>query len=61
MKIFVLLAMLATAVSLILGVRSMAHGGDEDRRDSGRYMNARVGFQALALLMLLLALFIDMQ
>jgi hypothetical protein len=56
MKTLVILAVLATAASLALGMRSMAHGGDEDMRNSGRFMLARVALQGLALALLLLAL-----
>jgi hypothetical protein len=34
----------------------MAHGGDDDRADSGKYMTVRVGLQGLTLVLLLIAL-----
>lgn len=61
MKALVILAALATAASLVLGMRSMARGGEEDARDSGRLMSARVGLQGLTLALLLLALFLGVQ
>jgi hypothetical protein len=57
----VILAVLATAASLVLGMRSMTHGGEEDARNSGRLMGARVGLQGLTLVLLLLALFLGSQ
>ena len=53
---FVLLAALATAISLFNGIASMAHGGESDARQSHWLMFRRVGWQALTVLFLLLAL-----
>lgn len=52
----VLIAALFAAMSLFNGVASMAHGGVEDQRNSAVLMFKRVGWQALALLFMLLAL-----
>lgn len=57
--VFVVLAMVATAVSLILGIRSMERGGEYDQTHSTRFMLMRIGAQAVTLLLLLFALFID--
>ena len=54
---FVMVAALFAAVSLFEGVASMAHGGVEDQRASHWLMFKRVGWQALALLFILFALF----
>jgi len=54
--VFVLVAALFAAISLFEGVASMAHGGVEDQRASHWIMFKRVGWQALALLFMLLAL-----
>lgn len=56
LTVFVLVAALLTAVSLFNGVTSMAHGGDADAHDSHWLMFRRVGWQALAVLLLMLAL-----
>lgn len=56
LTLFVLLAALATAVSLFNGIASMAHGGEADVRQSPRLMFKRVGWQALAVLFLLFGL-----
>jgi hypothetical protein len=54
---FVMVAALFAAVSLFQGVASMAHGGVDDQRASHWIMFKRVGWQALALLFILFALF----
>lgn len=53
----IIIALLATAGTLLSGVISMAHGGEFDRRHSHQLMFARVGLQAITLLLLLTALF----
>ena len=53
---FVLTAALFAAISLFQGVSSMARGGTEDQRASHWIMLKRVGWQALALLFILMAL-----
>lgn len=50
-----ILALVATIVSLGWGIGSMAHGGEYDARHSNQLMWARLGFQALALVLLLAA------
>ena len=56
LTMFVLLAALATAVSLFQGIASMAHGGESDSRRSPGLMFRRVGWQALTVLFLLFGL-----
>ena len=58
MTTIVLLALIATAISLIMGIYSMSRGGEFDRLHSTQYMVLRVGSQAAAFLLLLLALFL---
>jgi Hypoxia induced protein conserved region/Protein of unknown function (DUF2909) len=48
--------MVATVASLIWGVTSMAHGGHYDDEHSEKLMIARVGFQALTFVLLIIAL-----
>lgn len=55
--VFVLVAALLAAISLFNGVNSMAHGGAQDQRASHWLMFQRVGWQGLALALILLALF----
>ena len=56
MTIFVLLAALATVISLFNGIVSMAHGGEANAKRSHWLMFRRVGWQALAVFFLLLGL-----
>jgi ABC-type uncharacterized transport system YnjBCD permease subunit len=56
LTLVILLALGATAVSLVLGIISMERGGQYDREHGTRYMAMRVGFQGLTLVLLLLAL-----
>jgi hypothetical protein len=56
LTLMIVLALIGTVGALITGVASMAHGGDFDQRHSHQFMAARVGFQGIALLMLLIAL-----
>ena len=48
----VLAVLLLVIASLVLGVVSMAHGGEYDRKHSHHFMFARVGFQVLAIILL---------
>ena len=43
-------------IALFQGIRSMAHGGEEDDRDSYRLMLTRCAWQAAAFAFVLLAL-----
>lgn len=54
--ILVILALLATVASMVAGLRSMAKGGEYDDKHSGQFMNARIIFQGIAALLLILAL-----
>lgn len=56
MTAFVLAAMLATVGSLVGGISSMATDSKVGHLSSVEWMGARVGFQALALLLIVLAL-----
>ena len=52
----VILGMMATVLVLIAGIGSMAEGGEFDDRHSHQFMFARVGFQALTIALVLIAL-----
>lgn len=54
--LLIVLGMLATVVVLFTGIGSMAEGGEFDDRHSHQLMFARVGFQALTLLLVIIAL-----
>lgn len=56
LTILIILAMLATGVSLLLGLTSLGQGGSFDKDFGTGFMWARVGFQALAIALLLVAL-----
>lgn len=50
------IGLLATVTSLVVGVGAMGHGGEFDQRHATQLMFARVGSQAITILVLLIAL-----
>ena len=56
LNLLIIMALIATIISLGWGIRSMAQGGSYDAEHSAQLMNARVGFQAVAVVLLLIAL-----
>lgn len=54
---FGMIAAVLAAISLFNGIVSMAHGGTEDQAASHWLMFKRVGWQALAVLFIFLAMF----
>ena len=54
-NMLVILALIATVVTLGLGLRSMARGGEYDREHSEKFMWERIGLQALAIFLLIAA------
>jgi len=56
----ILLAAVATAAVLAMGIGTMVHGGALDERRSGIFMSFRVGLQVLTFLLLLAALALRM-
>ena len=57
LSIMIILALLATIGALGAGLFSMLRGGEYDRQHGTQLMAARVGFQGLAVVLLLVALF----
>ena len=57
MTILIVLALIATIGSMAMGIGSMVRGGAYDDKHSGQFMNARLIFQAVAALLLIMALF----
>ncbi len=57
-QILVIVALFATIGALFLGLRSMSLGGAYDRQHGEKLMWERVAFQALAVLVLIAALFL---
>lgn len=56
----VVIGLLATIASLGLGIGSMVAGGAYDRKHADQFMSARVGLQALTIVVLLVALFLTL-
>ena len=50
----IVLALIATVISLFWGVGSMAAGGHFDDKHYTQFMSARIGFQALAIVLLII-------
>ncbi len=57
-NVLIMLALLATAAALAVGVVSMVRGGEFDRAHATQFMSARVGLQAITVILLLIALFV---
>ena len=58
MTVVIIAALIATVVALVLGIGSMARGGEFDEKHSEQFMFARVGLQGVTFLLLLLALYL---
>lgn len=56
MTVFILLALAATAYSLVAGITAMATHSEVGHHSSNEWMFRRVGFQALTVALLLLAM-----
>jgi uncharacterized membrane protein len=60
MTLLIVLAAAAAAFALAKGIFSMAQGGEADQRQSHVLMFKRVGWQALAVLLVLIVLLIQL-
>lgn len=60
LTVLVIFALIATIVALGWGIGSMAHGGAFDAKHSHQLMSARVGFQGLAIVLLVVALLVSL-
>jgi hypothetical protein len=56
LTVLILAAMLATVASLVFGIAAMISGEEVNHRDSAEWMVRRVSFQALAFVLILMAL-----
>lgn len=56
--LIVFVALLAVVATLVLGLRSMGRGGRYDDTHAEKFMWERVGLQALAVVLLIAALFL---
>ncbi len=54
-NMLIIAALIATVAVLVLGLRSMAHGGTYDREHAEKFMWERVGLQALVIVLLIVA------
>ena len=57
LSFMIILALLATIGALGTGIFSMVRGGEYDRHHGTQLMAARVGFQGIAVALLLVALY----
>lgn len=57
LTVLIILAVIATLVSLGWGIGSMAYGGSFDAKYSTRFMSARVMLQGLTIVLLVIAFF----
>ena len=60
LTVTVVLALIATIVTLAWGVGSMAVGGSYDKKHSEQLMFTRIGIQVFAFVMLLVAVYLTM-
>lgn len=58
LSITVVLALIATVITLAWGLGSMARGGSYDEKHSEQLMFTRIGIQTFAFVMLLIAFFL---
>lgn len=56
--VVIILALIATVVTMFLGILAMSGGGSADKEFGTPLMWARVGFQALTLLLLIVAVLV---
>jgi hypothetical protein len=59
MTFLIIAAMLGVLASLVLGITSMARHGPVAHHTSSEWMSARVGFQAIALALLITAIWLS--
>lgn len=52
-NMLIIAALIATVAVLLLGLRSMAHGGTYDREHAEKFMWERVALQALVIVLLI--------
>ena len=58
LSVVIILALLAVVSVMMVGLFAMGQGGDLDEKLSTRLMWARVGIQAFAILLLILAVYL---
>lgn len=58
LSVLIIIALLMTVAILIMGVGSMAHGGEHDEKHSTQLMFARVTMQGITILLLFIAFYL---
>jgi len=58
-NMLIIAALIATVVVLALGLRSMARGGEYDKQHAEKFMWERVALQALVIILLIAAFFVN--
>ena len=58
LSIVIVVALLLTIAVLGAGIWSMAHGGEFDEKHSNQLMFARIGMQAVTLILLFIAIYL---
>jgi uncharacterized membrane protein len=58
LTVVIVLALLATLATMMLGLLAMAGGGETDREASTPLMWTRIGFQGLTLVLLIVAVLV---
>ena len=58
LSVVIVIAMLLTIIVLGAGIWSMAHGGEFDEKHSEQLMFARIGLQAVTLVLLFFAIYL---
>ncbi len=58
LSIVIVVALLLTIIVLGAGIWSMAHGGEFDEKHSEQFMFARIGLQAVTLILLFIAIYL---
>ena len=58
LTVVIVVAMLLTIIVLGAGIWSMAHGGEFDEKHSEQFMFARIGLQAVTLMLLFIAIYL---
>ena len=57
-SMLIIAAVAATAIVLVLGLRSMGRGGQYDKEHAEKFMWERVGLQALVIVLLVVAYYL---
>lgn len=56
----IILALIATIISLVVGLRSMGKGGEYDKEHADQFMSARIISQGIALVLLIISVILSL-